>query len=176
VAGKHEPPSKRSFYFSLATSTLRAIIVAAFLAAGVLGISRFFEGNPTQEVATQPTATSPTPTTEATPTPPRTPSSPSPAATHQPSEVTVQVRNGTSITGLAGSVTEILEGQGYVTETPTNAEVRDVTIVYFQPEYEADARSLQQRYFPGATLERVPGQFPQNINVFVILGSDYNPT
>jgi hypothetical protein len=34
MSGRHEPPSKRSFYLSVATSTLRFAIVVALVVGG----------------------------------------------------------------------------------------------------------------------------------------------
>ena len=100
MAGKHEPPSKRSFYFSLATSTLRAIILVAAVALGVFALARAFDGNPTERVAGSPSAG---PTTTASPTTTSPSSSPSPSETARPPEdVVVQVLNGTQTADEAG--------------------------------------------------------------------------
>ena len=40
MAGRHEPPSRTSFYLSVATAALRAVLVVAALALGVFILSK----------------------------------------------------------------------------------------------------------------------------------------
>jgi hypothetical protein len=176
MAGKHEPPTKTSFYLSLGASTLRAIIVAAFLAAGVLGLMRFFDSNPSEDVTQPSPARSPSPAASPTPATPRTTTPPAPTTSPPVENVIVKVLNGTTTTGLAGSVTEILQEAGYTAQEPGNAEATDLTTLFYRADSQPAAQGIQQRFFQTARLEPAPDDFPQDVNVVVVLGADYNPT
>jgi hypothetical protein len=174
LAGKHEPPSKRSFYFSLATSTLRAIILVAAVALGVFALARAFDGNPTEGVAGSPSAQ---PTTTASPTTTSPSDSPSPTESARPPEdVVVQVLNGTQTAGLASQTSNTLETAGYITKEASNYETTETTTIYYQPGFEVEAGVLQEQYFPTAQLDVAPDSFPADVNITIILGGDYQPT
>jgi hypothetical protein len=50
----HEPPTKRSWYISVATSTLRAVILIAAIAIGIVVIKGAFPENASQTITTVP--------------------------------------------------------------------------------------------------------------------------
>ena len=50
----HEPPTKRSWYISVATSTLRAVILIAAIAIGIVVIKSAFPDNASQTITTVP--------------------------------------------------------------------------------------------------------------------------
>lgn len=84
------------------------------------------------------------------------------------SEVRVAVHNGAGVTGLAGSVGELLEGRGYEVVDVGNADPRDTTVVRYPPGAEAAARLVASD---------VPGAPPTELNnavsvVTVVLGRD----
>jgi hypothetical protein len=179
VPGKHEPPSKRSFYISLATSTLRAVVLIAVLVAGVVVLANAFDRNESESVTPTPgrtTSVSPTgpdATTTAGVTPPTTTPPPSPPV----EGIVVKVLNGTNTTGLAGSTSDTLSQEGYTILEPGNSEVRDQTTLFYRADSEAAAQGLKQRFFPTAVLEIAdPAVFGTEANVTVILGADYNPS
>src|SRR6266545_3307175 len=96
----HEPPTKRSWYISVATSTLRAVILIAAIAIGIVVIKSAFPENASQTITTIPPGGKTTTTT----TTPSGTTSPSPSTKPRVKGVTVQVKNGTSTTGLAAVV------------------------------------------------------------------------
>lgn len=183
MAGKHEPPTNSSFYLSLATSTLRAILLVAAVVVGVVVLARAFDTNASDDLAGAP---GPRTSEPADGSPSASPSgaspgnsaSPSPGAQQSPQVegVVVQVRNGTSTTGLAASTSETLDAAGYSMQEPTNAEAMETTTLYFAPDAEAAAQAMQQRFFPDAVLTAAPDAFPADVDITVILGADYTPT
>lgn len=171
MAGKHEPSSGGSFYLSLATAALRFVLVIAALALGVFVLSRAFPSGdeaapitPTQPVS--PAATETTP-------PPEVTTEPEAPATHEPSEIALQVLNGTDIGGLAADAAEILETDGYDVQTVDDAQSKpyEVTEIFFKRAFEADATILRDQYFPGAELQDTAPD--AQISITIILGEDY---
>jgi hypothetical protein len=172
-SGKHEPPTKRSWYVSVATSTLRAVILVAAAVIGIVFIRSAFPGNASQTITTlSPTST-----------PPKSPtSSPSTAASSSPSSkprvkgVTVQVLNGTSTTGLASIVSGQLKKDGYSVRVPGNVKNADRTTIYFQDGFKPEAEFLKQQHFPEAVLAPAPSTFPADVDITVVLGPDFSPS
>jgi LCP family protein required for cell wall assembly len=70
-------------------------------------------------------------------------------AVPDPSEVRVAVHNGAGVTGLAGSVGELLDGRGYEVVDIGNADPRDTTVVRYPPGAAA-AAELVAGDLPGA--------------------------
>lgn len=171
MAGKHEPSSGGSFYLSLATAALRFVLVIAALALGVFVLSRAF---PSGDEATPITPTQPASPadTETTP-PPEVTTEPEAPATHEPSEIALQVLNGTDIGGLAADAAEILETDGYDVRTVDDAQSKpyEVTEIFFKRAFETDATILRDQYFPGAELQDTAPD--AQISITIILGEDY---
>jgi LytR cell envelope-related transcriptional attenuator len=170
VDGRHEPPSRSSFWISLATAALRAALVAAAVILGVFVLSRAF---PTTSEAPSSITESPSPAVEETQSPAApTEESPEAAEPRNPSRVTLQVLNGTDTTGLAAETAELLEQEGYNIITITDADrPYETTTLFYHPDAEVDAQFLQQNFFPEAVLERSAPD--AEVDVTVILGDDY---
>jgi hypothetical protein len=170
LAGKHEPSSGGSFYLSLATAALRFVLVVAALALGVFVLSKAF---PTGEEAT-PIAPSEaaSPAAETTP-PPEVTTEPEAPVTHEPSEIALQVLNGTDVAGLAADAADILETDGYDVRTVDDAPSKpyEVTEIFFKRAFEADAAAMRDQYFPGAELQDTAPD--AQVSITVILGEDY---
>jgi LytR cell envelope-related transcriptional attenuator len=177
VGAKHEPSSPSSFFVSLATATLRGILVVAAVILGVFVLSRAF---PTGETATVPQGPTVAPETEEPQTPVGTGS-----PTTQPTEADecpdardvppVQVLNGTDVTGLAASAAERLTSLGYKVPDAaiSNAATSDyeTTVVQSTGPQQVAAGCLAQEEFRGADLERAEADADYDITV--ILGQDY---
>jgi hypothetical protein len=179
MSGRHEPPTKRSFYFSLATSTLRFAIIVALVAGGIVLISKAFpEGASAPGPSVAPTVT-PTPTQTPTQTPTETPSP-------QVAGVVLGVYNGTEVTGLAADTARKLEKRfGYVIppenlgDTPTKPV--DVTILYYaSPSDKIEAQYLASGFFKDITpeIKKLPSgtDIPEGVQVAIYLGNDYAAT
>ncbi len=166
--GRHEPPSRSSFWVSLATAALRAALVAAAVILGVFTLSRAFPTSGEPASITE----SPSTPVEETVSPAPTEASPEAAEPRDPARVTLQVLNGTDTTGLAAETAELLEQEGYNIITITDADrPYDTTTLFFHPDAEVDAQFLQQNFFPDAVLERSAPD--AEVDVTVILGEDY---
>lgn len=176
MSGKHEPPTNRSFYFSLATSTLRFVIIAALVVGGVFVINRAFVG----EVPTAPPSGggSTGPTSPPTPSPTKPPKEePSPAVVG----VHIAVFNGTEVTGLAGDTADTLQKEyGYVIDDVGDAPNKPVptTTLYFRaPKDKVEAEFLADDFFKGidVTVERLPSgsDVQRSVQVSIVLGNDY---
>ena len=180
MSGRHELPSKRSFYFSLATSTLRFAIIVVLVVGGIVLMNRAF---PEQ-------ATSALPGPPGSPSPSVTPSvSPSETPTGQPSPQVEGVRialfNGTSVTGLAGTAAERLDRRfGYViAQTPEDAPspVAQTTLYYRTVSDRVEAEALAAGYFRALEVRvaRLPsgsGNVDDSVQVAIYLGNDYAAT
>lgn len=177
MSGRHEPGSSRSFYFSVATAGLRAVLVIAAVVLGVFVLSKAF---PTGEAPTGGGVTVPTMTEEPQPTeePTQEPSPGPPAQTQpcpKPRGITVQVLNGTNTTGLAAATAEDLKGLGYKipAENVGNAQRNYTrTQIFFQQGFRRAAQCMRDEVFPTAKAERAPGNLDPNINLTVVVGED----
>jgi hypothetical protein len=166
----HEPPTKRSWYISVATSTLRALILIAAIAIGIVVIKSAFPENASQTITTVPPGGK---TTTTTTTPGAT--SPSPSAKPRIKGVVVQVKNGTSTTGLAAIVTGQLKKAGYSVKTPGDAATATRTTIYYQEGFKAEADYLKRKRFKKAVVAPAPSSasFPATIDIIVVLGADF---
>jgi len=93
-------------------------------------------------------------------------------------DIKVLVANGTSMSGLAGTVSTTLRGKGYNTLASTNASLKVAsTSVYFQPGYQADAVALATvlGLAPSAVMP-MPATLPvasvSGVNILVVVGPD----
>jgi hypothetical protein len=150
----------------MASSTLKAVILVAVVVVGVILLR---DGFPESSGAPIGTA-SPTPSASSTPS--VTPS----ASARPPSEVRVQVLNGTSVLGLAADVTVMLRGEGYKTAGQGNAPTTNKTTVYYQEGFQAEAEALAQERFPDARVRPAPSSVPKRVNIQVVLGEDFQPS
>jgi len=175
MSGRHEPPSDRSFYFSLATSTLRFALIVALVVGGVVLIDQAFPKGGT--AAPPPGASS-----SSSPAPSATPSG-SPSGTPSPQIVGVRIGvfNGAGVTGLAATTASKLEKQyGYVPAQVTDAPspVAVTTIYYRSADDRIEAEALAANFFSGldAKISRLPASatnVEQKVQVAIYLGSDY---
>jgi LytR cell envelope-related transcriptional attenuator len=171
LPGKHESGSKRSFYLSVATSTLRGLILVALVVLGIVGLTKLFPQNTSAGVTPPPSVTVGEPSASGSPT-----TSPSPTDRRKArpkSQVTVQVLNGTSRPGLAAEVTSRLKSDGYKTKTPDNYSPKiETTIIYYQSDSQPEAQRLQRQRFPGSELRPAPATLPGDVDLQVIVGAD----
>jgi hypothetical protein len=155
----------------LATAALRGLLVVAALALGFLVLSKAFlpddsvpattPGEGQETLTTEPTSPAPTEQpTRAQPTP------------LDPSEITLQVLNGTDVSGLASDTAERLEAEGYQISTISDAETSyEVTTLFYKPKRKVDAQILLQQFFPTAQLEVADEGV--KVDITVNIGADY---
>ena len=88
-----------------------------------------------------------------------------------PSQVSVQVLNGTRSSGLAGRVGAALQAEGFRVGTPGNADNHDYgrTVIRYAPAEAAAAQTVKAA-FADATLQQDP---TAGTSVVVVLGSSY---
>lgn len=99
--------------------------------------------------------------------------SPTPSPT--PAAITVEVRNGTNITGLAKAVGDTLTEEGYTVAAIGNAAVRtnEKTIVYAQAQDdESQAKRVADFLAAPADVDLPEGEAKSTADVVVILGAD----
>ena len=175
MAGRHGPPSQTTFYLSLATAALRGLLVAAALALGVFVMLKAFPSGDTpptttpgeqQETLTTAAPISPSPTDKPTRAVPEA---------KDPSEITLQVLNGTDVQGLASETAQLLEESGYQISTIADAETSyEVTTLFHVPKRKVDAQFLADAFFPGAVLEVAEDDI--KVDITVNIGADYAAT
>ena len=172
MSGRHEPPSDRSFYFSLATSTLRFALIVALVVGGVVLIDQAF---PQGGTAAPPAASS-------SPSPSASPSaSPSGKPSPQVVGVRVGVFNGAGVTGLAAATATQLEKEyGYVPAQVTDAPspVAVTTVYYRVVGDRIEAEALAENFFPelDVKISRLPStatNVEKKVQVAIYLGTDY---
>jgi hypothetical protein len=182
VGAKHEPSSSSSFFVSLATATLRGVLVVAAVILGVFVLSRAF---PTSETPTVPEGTTTAPTAEEPQTPVETGTPTSPATDADAADAgecpdpgdfpPIQVLNGTDVTGLAADAAERLVQMGYrvppaAIANASSADYETSVVLAKQSEAEA-ADCLAEEEFRGADREVATPDAEYEISV--ILGFDY---
>ncbi|MGH2683186.1 MAG: LytR C-terminal domain-containing protein [Actinomycetota bacterium] len=173
--GKHEPPTRTTFYVSLATGALRAALVVTALVVGLFVLSRAFPQ--TEAPVPQSTGAPTTPTQEPT-TPPGEETTPPP---EQPSPdvrgVRLAVLNGTTETGLAATTAQRLKQLGYRVDDEdigdAQAKPYEVTTLFFRNDSRLEARHLRDTVFAGAKLERATGQLDPDVQITVVVGLDW---
>jgi hypothetical protein len=159
----------------LATAALRGLLVAAALALGLFVLSKAFpsgDGAPVTTPGEQQETVTTLPSAPASPTgkPPRTAPQPK-----DPSEITLQVLNGTDVSGLASDTAEVLEEAGYQISTIADAETSyEVTTLFHKRKSKADAELLRDAFFPGAALEVAEDDI--KVDITVNIGADYAAT
>lgn len=161
---------------SMATSTIRGIILVAAVVIGVLLIGQAFGSG---AGLTLHAAASPSPTASHTPSPsPSSSVSTRPPLTKQTAVkgVTVQVLNGTAVNGLAAVVALRLKKQGYSIPDANvaNAAVQNVTrtVIYYAKGARALAAYMEQHYLHGAQLKPAGNLFKAHVKLTVMVGTD----
>jgi len=176
VAGKHEPPNRRSFYLSVTTSTFRAIVLVAAIALGAVVLSKGFASDASQSFAPNRAPASPSvpvsPTGSASPSthPPSTPSPPVKG-------VTVRILNGTHTAHLAGSTQTQLQQAGYtVSGIGNSATAYTTTTIYYATGSKAAADYMKSAFFPGADVKPTTASIGSTSKLTVVLGSAFAAT
>ena len=86
--------------------------------------------------------------------------------------------NAAGISGLAGETTTVLQTAGYITSEPeTAAELSDFSVVYYAPQFEAEARAVAETlgWPPDQVVQEMPPEPPAGNGtevVVVVLGAD----
>ena len=189
----HQPPTNRSFYLSLAASTLRFAIIVALVIGGIVVIDQAFpalssgdgEGGGDGGGATAPLtggtiggtgtdATGPTGETATGET----------GAERSPTVVGVRIAvfNGAGVSGLAGDTQSRLEELGYIaTQDPADAPTPyPVTTIY----YNAPKDKVEADYLAGSFFKKLDGvevvrlepdtaDIDPSTQVAIFLGNDY---
>jgi LytR cell envelope-related transcriptional attenuator len=180
LAGRHEPGGGGSFYLSLATAALRAVLVLAAVILGVFVLSKAFPSDGQTAAPVTPDQTEPTQSPATTPTPTEDQGggggggggggAPEPL---DPAEVQMQILNGTDVSGLAADTQVVLEGEGYEVVTVGDAQNKPVerTIITFGRRFRGNAEELQTQFFPDADLQVAAPDADADITV--TLGVDY---
>lgn len=150
--------------------------MAAALALGFFVLSKAFPSGDTPPTTTpgeqEETLTTSAPPVISSPTgkPPRTAPEPK-----DPSDITLQVLNGTDVSGLASETAERLKAEGYQISTIADAETSyEVTTLFHVPKRKADAELLAEAFFPGAVLEVAEDDI--KVDITVNIGADYAAT
>jgi hypothetical protein len=179
--GRHQPPTNRSFYLSVAASTLRFALIIALVVGGIVLINQAFpeatddgtgaipDGGP---VVTE-SPSSPSPTPDETPSP-----TPSPTVTG----TRIAVFNGAGVSGLAADTqAQLIEEFGYeVAQEATDAPapVPVTTIFYRADEDRIEAEHLANVFFRRLDDVRVArlddsADIDRRVQVAIYLGNDY---
>jgi hypothetical protein len=185
----HQPPTNRSFYLSLAASTLRFAIIVALVVGGIVVIDQAFstsspDGGGGGGATVPPTggtfgstgtdATGPTGETATDGTRPE----PSPTVVG----VRIAVFNGAGVSGLAGDTQARLEELGYIaTQDPADAPTPyPVTTIYYNaPKDRVEADYLANSFFKKldgvevVRLEPDTADIDPSTQVAIFLGNDY---
>ena len=170
--GAHRAPGRKGRGWVAFWWALGATLV--LVGAGVVGL---FVLNNSLKLELPGAATTAASTADPSAAPNDTPSSvPTPAATVDPNS-TVTVLNGTAGEGIARSVGEVLEADGWTIEELDNASSEDVetTTVYYADEaLEGAARGIAES-LPGAEV-LLSNEFADTAApLTVVVGSDYEP-
>lgn len=177
MSGRHEPPTKRSFYLSLGISTLRFAIIVALVAGGVVVIGQAFPGGEGALPDGGGITASPTPSA----TPSKPPKEEGPEA--QVEGVIVGVFNGTSVSFLAATTARKLETKfgylaGQVADAPS--PVATTTLYYRTASDKVEAEYMARHFFRGLEVEiarlQAGSDVLKDVQVAVYLGTDYAGT
>jgi hypothetical protein len=185
--GAHQPPTNRSFYLSVAASTIRFAIIVALVIGGVVIIDQAFPETPSADSAdggTVPITGGGIDVTE-TPAPETGPT----GATGQrpaPSPTVVGTRiavfNGAGVSGLAADTqTKLVDEYGYVAaQDPDDAPapVAVTTVYYRANKDEIEAEFLANDFFKKldvtiAKLEPGTENVARDVQLAIYLGNDY---
>jgi hypothetical protein len=181
--GRHQPPTNRSLYLSVAASTLRFAIVVALVVGGVVVINQAF---PQAVTETGEALDGGGPAITETPSPTQTPSPTRPANTPSPTVAGtfIAVFNGTSVSGLAADTqTVLVEEFGYVAAQEPDDAPSDVavTTIYFRSRRDrVEAEFLANSDFFRRIRDTIlvaplePGtQVDRTVQLAIYIGNDY---
>lgn len=185
--GAHEPPTNRSFYLSVAASTLRFAIIVALVIGGVVVIDQAFPAAPSAEGgdgATVPIDGGGIDVSESpSPEPPTGATAEEPVPSPTVVGVRIAVFNGTGVSGLAGDTqTQLTEEYGYVAaQDPADAPapVAVTTIYYRANKDEIEAEFLANDFFRKLDDVKIQKLEPgtedvgRDVQLAIYLGNDY---
>jgi hypothetical protein len=90
-----------------------------------------------------------------------------------PSQIVVQVLNGSGKSGIAGALTQQFKSKGYQTVDPRDTTKRTGTVVYFRPGFEREGASIATLIL-GSQLAPMPTPPPSNAspnaNIVIVVG------
>ena len=187
--GAHEPPTNRSFYLSVAASTIRFAIIVALVIGGVVVIDQAFPETPSADTGDGGTvppidgggidvSESPSPATGATGA---TGENPAPSPTVVGTRIAVF--NGAGVSGLASDTQiALIDEYGYVAaQDPADAPapVPVTTIYYRANKDQIEAEFLANDFFKDLADVKIQKLDPDTQNVgrdvqlAIYLGNDY---
>ncbi len=186
----HQPQTNRSFYLSLAASTLRFAIIVALVIGGIVVIDQAFpalgDGGGGGGGATTPLTGGTLGGTGGTETTGPTGATTTGETGAEPSPTVVGVRiavfNGAGVSGLAGETQAQLEELGYIaTQDPADAPTSyPVTTLYYSaPKDKVEADYLASSFFKkldGVEVVRLTpdtADIDPSTQVAIFLGNDY---
>lgn len=183
--GRHQPPSNRSFYLSVAASTLRFVIIVALVVGGVVVINQAFpdisSGGETGNIPDTGTpgvtgSESPSPSESESEAPGQTPS-PTIAGT------IIVVVNAAGVDGLAGdTTTQLVEEFDYEALEPGTApSLSSTTTIYYvrnRDEVEAEALANSdffRRIRDTIRVAKLPAgeEVDETAQLAIYIGTDY---
>lgn len=187
--GRHQPPTNRSFYLSVAASTLRFAIIVALVVGGVVVINQAFDAPGSGGTGGQipddsgPGETAPTGPTGDTATGP-TGETGQPEASPTVEGTTILVFNAANVEGLAGETQgRLVEDFGYVAplDAETASETQATTTIYYRSNVdEVEANYLVNNDRILRRLDNVlvrklrgAGDIDESIQLVIYLGLDY---
>lgn len=170
--GAHRAPGKKGRGWVAVWWSLGATVL--LVGIGVVGLA-VLNNNLNFELPG--TATTADSTAEPSATPSDTPAPvPTPAATVDP-DSTVTVLNGTAGEGIARSVGDVLEAEGWTIEELDNASTEDVqttTVYYADAALEGAARGVAES-LPGSEVLLSSDFADSAADLTVVVGADYEP-
>lgn len=183
--GRHEPPTNRSFYLSVAASTLRFAIIVALVVGGVVVINQAFPDTPTSGADTGALPDGGGIDVSESPTPPSPSESESPTTSIPSPTVTgtvIVVLNAAGVDGLAGDTTTLLvEDYDYVALDPGTAPSlqSNTTIYYAKRKDRIEAEYLANDFFE--KIQETVGTAPlpddveldPTVQLAIYIGTDY---
>lgn len=93
-----------------------------------------------------------------------------------PSTITVLVANGAGVSGLAGRLTEQVEGEGFEVAKPTDTDEVEKSTVYFAPGFQEAANAVAALFEPKPAVAPLPDPPPvdnlQGANLVLAAGPD----
>lgn len=159
----------------------RLIGVVLMVVAVIIGMILLFRGLSTAEdvMVSEPDAQATSTTIDRDAPPPTDVAQTTVPSVPAPAEVTVVVANGSGVSGLAGSTTEALAADGFVTLPATDALTSAAsTRVYYTPDNEGAATAVAEALeLPSGAVAPLPASPPVSdvgaAQVVVVLGSDF---
>lgn len=170
--------------------TGRIIVIVALLVVGAVVLANgFADGGGALQPAGGPSGSAvASETPSGSPSGATSPTAPATPAPQDPSEVLIQVFNGTAVAGLGATAQADLESKGYtINADALDAPVKPVTktVVYYRggaaaAQNESDAAYMAKKYFKGAKVEEldpaIDDLVKKSTQVVVVVGDDYAAT